>query len=521
MTSASDPFDASTYYECDSRGLRTKVIDARGNHAYFGYDGCGNRVSVTDALGNATYYEHDVVGNVTERKNASGITTYYTYDATNRRTSAVRPDDVGHYFSYDAVGNMDWEQDDRGWTHFTHDAANRLTAEKTPDDVETTHAYDAIGQRTGVSALTSSAYYSYDAAGRMEQAKSGIVALGTVYYEYDAAGRMTQKELGNGCYADFAYADANRPMSISHHQFTGATLAYFGYDYNAGSRIASIRRETGNSIYYTYDDADRLTGETWKDSGDATIYAFTWDYDAVGNRTYQDRDGAKTYYAYDAANELETTHELAGDAWAYFTYDPQGNCTQIKESDGTTYFEYNADDLVTQIKYKDATVNCFWHDAQQRRYAMQDSDGLSYFTWDKNGMNLLAERDSSGAITAEYTHGHTPIDGIGSMVAATQDVSGTTYYQYPIYDHRGTVHNIVDATGTTTDTYKYDAWGKVIQEETSAANNRFRYQSNWIVLKDSDGQLYLSPTRLFHADMGRFLQRDSMDHKNGANLYSA
>ena len=62
-------------------------------------------------------------------------------------------------------------------------------------------------------------------------------------------------------------------------------------------------------------------------------------------------------------------------------------------------------------------------------------------------MNLLAERDSSGSVTAEYVHGFAPIDGIGSLVAARKTVSGATSYQYPLFDHRGTVYRIVDENG--------------------------------------------------------------------------
>ena len=87
------------------------------------------------------------------------------------------------------------------------------------------------------------------------------------------------------------------------------------------------------------------------------------------------------------------------------------------------------------------------YDARMRRFAMEDSNGLSYFTWDANGMNLLQERDASGGVTAGYTHGYTPIDGIGSMVAASRTASGATYYQYPVYDHRGTVVRLTDGLG--------------------------------------------------------------------------
>ena len=38
----------------------------------------------------------------------------------------------------------------------------------------------------------------------------------------------------------------------------------------------------------------------------------------------------------------------------------------------------------------------FAYDAELRRYAIEESTGLRYFTWDENGMNLLCERDTTG-----------------------------------------------------------------------------------------------------------------------------
>ncbi|MFO7900032.1 MAG: hypothetical protein R6V58_13345 [Planctomycetota bacterium] len=84
--------------------------------------------------------------------------------------------------------------------------------------------------------------------------------------------------------------------------------------------------------------------------------------------------------------------------WTYFAYDSRGNTVRIEGPAGTTYFEYSDADLVTMIQYPDATANSFHYDAQLRRYAVRDSAGLSYFTWDENGMNLLAERDAGGRV---------------------------------------------------------------------------------------------------------------------------
>lgn len=152
--------------------------------------------------------------------------------------------------------------------------------------------------------------------------------------------------------------------------------------------------------------------------------------------------------------------------------------------------------------------NYFHYDARLRRYAMQDSAGLTYLTWDTNGMNLLAERDYYGNLTAQYSHGYTPIDGIGSMAAAEKIRGDVTYYQYPVYDHRGSVAKLVDQNGSLVASYEYDAWGNVLSGSQSGASNRFNYQSNWLALTDSHDELLLSPSRVYHTSIGRFLARD-------------
>ena len=66
--------------------------------------------------------------------------------------------------------------------------------------------------------------------------------------------------------------------------------------------------------------------------------------------------------------------------------------------------------------------------------------------------------------------------------------------------------------------HEYDAWGTPLQETQSGASNRFRYQSNWITLPDSDGTLLLSPTRIYRARMGRLLQREPPAHGRASTL---
>ena len=290
----------------------------------------------------------------------------------------------------------------------------------------------------------------------------------------------------------------------------GSPLVYFNYTYDKASRITRCVREDGTTIYYGYDNASRLTSEDWYDSGMTSIYAFTWDYDSVGNRIYQNFNAGETYYYYNADNSLDCL-QFDG-AYSYYHYDSRGNCIAIQESDGNIYFEFNQADLVTRISYKDGRENYFYYDGLLRRQALIDSDGLRYFTWDQGGLNLLEERDISGTVTAEYTHGYSAVNGVGSMVTAHKTVDGANYYQYPAYDHRGTVYKLTDESGNVVGDYLYNSWGEPLYESETypGVGSRFKYASSWISLKDSGGKLLLSPSRVYASNLGIFIQRDPL-----------
>ncbi len=159
----------------------------------------------------------------------------------------------------------------------------------------------------------------------------------------------------------------------------------------------------------------------------------------------------------------------------------------------------------------------FYHDANMRMVAMDDAGTLTYYTWDRNGMNLLQERNASGTVTADYTHGYAPIDGSGTLAGAKKEASGVTYYQYPIINHHGDVVKVVDDNGAVKDSYVFNAWGELIGETTSGAPNAFDWQSNWLRLKEG---ILKSPARVYFDSVGRFAQRDPLGCcRDGTNIY--
>ena len=131
--------------------------------------------------------------------------------------------------------------------------------------------------------------------------------------------------------------------------------------------------------------------------------------------------------------------------------------------------------------------------------------------WD--GLKLLEERDAAGNLVARYSHGYTPIAGIGSVVEAQRVIGGATYYQYPVMDHRGTVYAVTDASQNTLLSYTLDAFGRqlsAIGGSQPDAPNDLIYQSNWLTVKIGGKWWGLSPSRLYEFETGRFTQRDPL-----------
>src|SRR6185436_14255244 len=112
-----------------------------------------------------------------------------------------------------------------------------------------------------------------------------------------------------------------------------------------------------------------------------------------------------------------------------------------------TYFGYGPQQMVTRILPSSEAATYFYYDSRLTRYAIDKAGTLAYYLWD--GLNLLEERNADGTLKARYTHGRTPIYGIGSIVEVERNLGGASYFQYLCADHRGTVHAVTDVNQNT------------------------------------------------------------------------
>ncbi len=138
------------------------------------------------------------------------------------------------------------------------------------------------------------------------------------------------------------------------------------------------------------------------------------------------------------------------------------------------------------------------------------SDGTNTYTYkyDANGIrtqkndkqyiidinnNVVAETDSTGAITDEILWGHQPL---------ARKTNGSWYYY--IYNAHGDVVGLVNDAGTVVNTYEYTPWGE-IRSETETIDNPIKYAGEYY--DDELDMIYLR-ARYYDPQIGRFTSHD-------------
>jgi len=126
-----------------------------------------------------------------------------------------------------------------------------------------------------------------------------------------------------------------------------------------------------------------------------------------------------------------------------------------------------------------------------------------------DGEDILLEYDETNTLLARYTHG----PGIDEPIAMTRGGSIFFYLQ----DGFGTVTELTEGTGTTAQSYVYDAWGNIVQQ-TGNLENPYTYTGREF---DPETGLYYYRARYYDPVVGRFLNKDPIGFSGGdTTLYS-
>lgn len=525
-------FATSTY---DGHGRVLTATDQENKTTRFGYDDIGNLTSVTDAKNQTSVHTYDVLNNLLSTTDALGRRTQFEYDALNRVIKRILPLGMAELYTYDQVGNRATTLDFRGkQTSYEYDALNRLIA-KRPDaslgEAAMTFTYTPTGKRNTMTDESGTTSYTYDARDRRSTKQS---PHGTLTYTYDAASNLASVHSSNtnGIAVNYEYDNVNRLERIV-DQRLGTTT----YGYDPAGNLKSELRANGVRSDYTYNLINRLTNLTTAKTG-TTQASYTYTLDKTGRRLSEVSHGGRTTnYTYDEIYRL-TREVVTGDATnngaVDYSYDSVGNrLSRISSLAGvlSATSTYDANDRLSSNTY-DANGNA--RNAEGRSYAYDfenrirnSNNGAVRFTYDGDG-NLVS-RTAGGVTTRYLVDDLNPteysqvveelVDGVvqrqytygNSIISQRQNIGGDFVASFYTTDGHGSVRQLTNDAGVVTDTYEYDAFGKLLSS-TGTTPNVYLYTGERF---DADLGLYHLRARHYNPNQGRFMSMDP--HKGQIN----
>jgi len=530
-----------------------------GTTVDFAYDTDANLRSVIypDATNTFTYLKNGLLETAC---NAEGSVSN-THNAANRLTASAgtAPSGTVSYTHFPA-GQVSNVSSVAGSTTYALDGADRVLTMSTPvgtftntynvnnglvesvenadTGVEVTYDYDNVDRIAGITwrnesndVLRSFAYEYTDA---------GMIASVTrengesTAYGYDTLDRLTsetQKDARGGTNRDecIQYDLAGNRTSKTRD---GVTL---NYTLGAGNRLASwavsgsYTTLTVDVVGYIDDESDIGTGERYGELWVSNSVAVTptiegsnfWAYGlAVGLGTQQiaaaicDEAGNMDYVTNSLFQTLVTN--------AAYLLDSAGCMTSITYN-GTAYTKttelaWNGQYQLTAVDVDGSTVQEYAYDALARRVRVITGSTTNHLVYD--GIHPIAEVDSTGNPKKTYTWG----PGIDNLLAFTTYSASETNTYYALTDHLGTVHAVTDEDGEIVESYRYDAWGRVLGVydgdgaplDESAIGNHYLWQGRWYSWETG---LYYFRARWYDPVTGRWLSKDPIGISGGLNQY--
>lgn len=541
-------------YTYNQYGQRTSIKDPKGNVTNFTYDYAGRQLSRTLPMRQKETVEYNRYGQLAKQTDFKGQMVEIVYDTLGRKTtqkyyaagSTTSTEETR--FIYDGMGRIQsvvqdgFETSDDGTlqpslreTAYAYNGRGELTQISTPEG-SVNYEYDSkTGAKTRVYTANSDVRYTYDALNRLKTVavhmRAGVIlpTPEVTTYNYTKVGSRASMALPNGITTNYQYDSLNRLTQLTHEK-AGAPIANYTYDLLPTGRRAAVTEVTpegSSEIRYTYDNLYRLIRET---RTGVKPFEASYAYDINSNRiqkviaSVDENDTIN--YAYNANDQL-TNEVSSANGTTVYTYDANGslitkinagqsiNCqygydlrnrlvsANITRMEGTapnlpqrvdiaSRYAYNADGIRTRVTQ---TVG----DITQKRYFLLDEGHTGY--------SQVFEETSSlgGSVVRSYV--------IGDDVLS-QTVAGTT--SHLLYDGHGSTRQLANGNGEITDSYAYDAYGKMLGGDPNVTDRKSATDLLYAGEQfDAGLQMEYLRARYYDQNIGRFNRLDPFNGNSG------
>lgn len=260
-------------------------------------------------------------------------------------------------FEYDRNGNHTKIVSPKGDAiSNTFDALNRINGKYINGVKKWSYGYDSNGNLTSVTdASSKQTTFSYDKNNRLTQEGKGSIKTDYGYNSYD---NMTSVKLTSGTTSvltDLAYNKLDQLITLSRND---KNIVKFVYDERGN--VTSVKRANNSYTAKAYDVANQLNEQkNYKNDG-TVLDSYKYSYDSNGNQTNIVTDKGMVSYEYDALNQL-TKETLTDGTIITYEYDKAGNRTKKTKTKGTTTttttYTYNAGNELTNVNGQTYTYN--------------------------------------------------------------------------------------------------------------------------------------------------------------------
>ncbi|WP_370374809.1 RHS repeat domain-containing protein [Maricaulis sp.] len=181
-------------------------------------------------------------------------------------------------------------------------------------------------------------------------------------------------------------------------------------------------------------------------------------------------------------------------------YDGRGNMTRDHQGQTYQYDHYN------RLSGVGTSIDLAYDPAG--RLQETSGTGITFREMQYDGLDLIAEYDGSGTLTARYVHG----PGADEPLVQYAGTSVSTR-QWLLADERGSIVAVTDWSGAAIQINSYDEYG------APASGNPGRVGYPGQVGLPETGR-YHYKNRAYHPELGRFMQTDPIGVNGGMNLYA-
>lgn len=508
-----------TQFALDDWGRITEIYTPEGGIERFTYNYAGNITSTTDANGGTIRYCYNNLGQIHEIADQEGTSEFFYYDVEGRpelhvdrngnrvRThynmdnqmlyqraaDAKEKNAVTNQYSYYPNGSLKEVAGGGMIYHYDYTAAGLLKERSSNGRPLLTYSYDKNRNlKEMIDAVGNVTAYTYDSLNRMHQVGTGNMEAPLAVYEYTPDGQVDSLHYQNGVKTSYTYQDDGQMESLVATTADGKILLNYEYAYDGnGNCIQKYGERYQNE--YSYDKMNRLTAAVCNGVSE------WFDYDKAGNRLRRSKEGCAENYQYNVKNQLIRLKK-DGDEISY-SYDRQGNLVSEEGRDGICSRSYDSLNRMCQVAARDVL--------QENKY---DGEHLRYETVEMGKrIRFLFDRGELVANTVDEIQSYY-VRGQQVIAAKAMDEDDFHYF---VADEMGSTTFILDAGQNIKNSYRYDAFGSII-ETTGESDNRITYTGQ---IYDSVSQQYYLRARFYNPAIGRFVQEDAY-RGDGLNLYA-